>query len=337
MDTSKDPVTLDILQVLQLRTVSDPWFPGPREFVCTGATKAFIPFIPSFLSPKTTEINIGFTEDSSTVAVASIISRLSALCLNLEWIILRDLPSDPVITEAVSETLLACNRDTLEVFRVDFPLADEAREVVYQLPRLSSLWAIIQGPTSLPTLELPNLTSIDVEYDDELDWLQGFRGATLEKLESIVFRTERNDIGDFLGAFESVALTTSIKNTLSVFGFCTSRSWNPNYSSLLSFNQLKKIYIYFSCEGACSSRVDDDIIVDLARAMPKLEILQLGRAPCATPTGITVNGFIGLACCCPRLSSLRIHFQSTSLVEAVTSATARSRSEEPVSRGRIAL
>jgi len=67
--------------------------------------------------------------------------------------------------------------------------------------------------------------------------------------------------------------------------------------------------------------------------MPKLEILRLGKAPCKTPTGITVNGLISLACHCPHLFELCIHFRANTLVEAVARATARSRSNEPVSRG----
>jgi len=234
--------------------------------------------------------------------------------------------------------LLACNQDTLQQFYVDSPLIEEAREVLYQLPRLANMWAVIQKPTSLPTMALPNLVSIDIEYDGDLNWLQGFRGATLGGLGLVVFRTGANVIGDPLGAFESVALTTSAKDTLLGFRFFTSRPWNPNYSALLSFNQLKEVEIVFSCGGGCSSRVDDDTIIDLARGMPKLEVLQLGRTPCQTPTGITVNGLINLACRCPHLLKLRIHFQAATLVEAATSATAPSPSDEPaISRKDCAL
>ena len=329
VNTSKDPVTSDILQVLQLRTVNDPWLPRLRIFVLKGATEAFTPVIPLFLSAQTTVIHIIFAKGLPTTVVVSTISWLPKLCPNLEYIGLEKLPRHPVITEAVSEMLLAYNRDTLREFRVDSPLTEEAREIVYRLPKLMVLWMVIQGPTLLPTVILPNLTAIRVECNDDLNWLQGFRGATLEKLEFIVFHTERNDIGDFLEAFERVALTTSIKNTLSGFRFHTSRPWNPNYSSLLSFSQLKELEIHFSCEGGCSSRVDDDIIVSLARAMPKLEVLRLGDIPCNTPTGITVNGLINLACRCPHLLKLRIHFQTTTLVGAATNATAPSPSDKP--------
>ena len=332
VDTSEDPVTPDVLIALQLRTINDPWLPRLRRFDCQGATEEFIPFIPLFLTRKTTVICIVFAEDTPAIVVALAISRLPLLCPDLDDIALNILPRDPAITEAVSEVLLACNPNTLRNFEVDSPLTEEAREVVYRLPRLSNLWAIIQGPISLPTVALPSLTTIDIEYGADMNWLQGFRGAGLEKLETITFRTESDHIGDFLGTFESVALTTSVQNALSEFRFYTSRSWNPNYSSLLSFNKLKEVEIEFSCGGGCSSRIDDDTIGNLAQTMPKLEVLRLGKAPCSTRTGITVNGLIGLACRCPRLSELRIHFQATTLVEAATSATTPSPSDKPVSR-----
>ena len=252
--------------------------------------------------------------------VASIISRLSTLCPDLESIYFNSLTRDPVITDAVSEMLLGCNRDTLRYFQVDSPLTKEAREVLCQLPKLSVLWTVIQGPTSLPQVELPNLTLIDLEYDGHTEWLQGFRGAVLEKLDRVFLRCESEGIGDFLGAFESVALTTSVPTTLSVMKFCTSQSWNPNYRSLLRFTQLKKLVVEFHCDGICSSRVDDDTIISLARTMPKLEVLQLGGKPCGTPTGVTIKGLIALACGCLRLSKLRIHFEATSLVQGATGA-----------------
>jgi len=321
VDTTEDPASLDIITVLQLRIINGPWLPNLETFECEKTTKAFLPFIPILLSPKTTRIVIGFAKSVPKVAAASTIARLSKLCPDLESITLNILPRDPVITGVVSEMLLACNRDTLRGFYVNSPLTKEAREVVYRLPKLVGLWGIIQGPTSLPTMALPNLTAIYVEYDDDLSWLQGFRGAALERLEAVTFHSESKKIGDFLGAFESAALTTSTHwNALSKFRFRTLRSWNPNYSSLLSLNRMRELEIEFSCGGSCSSRVDDDIVMSLARTMPELEILQLGRMPCNTPTGVTVNGLIGLARRCLHLSKLCIHFQATSLVEAATSA-----------------
>ena len=78
--------------------------------------------------------------------------------------------------------------------------------------------------------------------------------------------------------------------------------------------------------------------MSLARAMPKLELLLLGGKPCQTPTGVTLNGLIGLARRCPRLSKLRVHFQAASLVDAVIGATTSSLpDDEPVVQQGIAL
>ena len=229
-----------------------------------------------------------------------------------------------MIAASVSTMLLANNRDTLQCLRVDSPLTDEACEAVYTLPALRNLSAVIKKGNSLPTVVLPNLTELDVEYDHDHGWLQGFRGATLGKLASVTFRPEHKPMDNFLDAFEKVALTTSIRDTLSRFCLHTSYPWNPNYSSLLPFTQLTYIAIGFSCDGGCPSTVDDDIITDLARTIPKLETLELGGVPCReVRTGVTAKGLAVLAHHCPDLSSLRMHFQVASLGMAPdTGATA---------------
>jgi len=333
VDTSEDPVASDMLLTLQIRTANEPLLPRLKSFECEEATEAFIPFIPLFFSPQTTEISISFAEDPPTVAVASMISGFPTLCPDLAHITLEGLPRDTVIIGAVSEMLLACNPGSLQTLQMDSPLTEEAREVVYKLPRLTDLWAIIQGSTSLPTVTLPNLTAVGVEFEDDLDWLRGFRGVKFDKLESVTFWSYSDPDGDFPRAFECVALAASAQNILSTFRYYTSRSWNPDYRSLLSFKQLKELEIEFSCSSGCSSTVDDDIIMNIARAMPKLEILQLGGEPCGTSTGVTVGGLFALASRCPNLTKLCIHFQASSLVDAATSAaTASVVDDNPVVR-----
>ena len=60
--------------------------------------------------------------------------------------------------------------------------------------------------------------------------------------------------------------------------------------------------------------------MDLARAMPKLKVLQLGGTPCKTGGGVTVKGLVALSRGCRFLSELRIHFQAPNFVEAATRA-----------------
>ena len=61
--------------------------------------------------------------------------------------------------------------------------------------------------------------------------------------------------------------------------------------------------------------------------MPKLKILRLGGMPCRIPTGVTFKGLITLACNCPQLSELCIHFRADSLVEATAGGEPPSPSE----------
>ena len=334
VDPSEDPVTPDTLFALQLRAAGEPLLPRLVAFKCKNANAAFIPFIPSFLCRKTVQIGFhGFSIGTPTLMVTSMIVRLPALSPDLEHITLSPLPRDPSITEAVSEMLITCNRNTLQWFRVDSPLTEEARGVAYQLPKLSELCTVVQGRTLLPPVALPNITVIDLEYGAHFDWLQGFRGQVLDNLDTIYFSSHSNQAGDFLGAFESVALTTSIPTALSTFWYTTTRPWNPNYRPLLSFVQLNNLVVAFPCNEHCSSGVDDNLIVDLVRALPKLGILKLGGAPCGNPTGITAKGLIALACGCRHLSELRIHFQTASLIQPVPAPGTLSPTEgEPVVR-----
>jgi len=219
-----------------------------------------------------------------------------------------------MITAAVSAMLVSSNRNTLRNLQVDCPLTEEARQAVCNLPNLCGLELVIEKDSLLPTVVLPNLTKLDIKYNHDHSWLQGFHGVTLRKLAWVKFHTECKSIGDFLEAFERVALPASIQDALSEFRFYTSRAWIPNYSSLLSFTQLTHLDIEFSCDGGCPSRVDDNVIMDLARTMQKLETLRLGDPPCHNfPTGVTTKGLMVLGHHCLGLHTLCIHFKVDSL------------------------
>ena len=188
-----------------------------------------------------------------------------------------------MITVAVSELVLNANANSLKLFDVDVPLTEEACGVICKQCNLRTLQIIIDRPTMLPTLVLPNLTNLQIEYHHGLDWLQGFNGASLGKLTELSFPSVSDSIGNFLGASETVALTTSIPSTLSTFKFFTSHPWRPIYHSLFRPSQLQVLTIKSSCEPDCLSELDDDTVTDLARAMPRLVVLQLGDPPCETP------------------------------------------------------
>jgi len=310
-----DVLSFEVFSVLQPRTINDFLLPNLNTLFLSKIEKLFVPSIPLLLSPNTTSLFLMFSGSDNFIAmVASTITILPTLCPNLHTIGLPIISRDPMITAAVSEMVLATNRNTLQHFFVDSPLTEEAREVVYKLPNLCDLSVVIEKGTSLPSASLPNLTEITIKCEDEGDWPRLFHGASLGKLETVTFYPQSEEIGDFLEAFERAALSSSLQNTLSKFSLEPGCSWNPNYSSLLSFTQLVELEIEFSCDSGCSSRVDDNVIVDLSRAMPKLRELKLGDEPCAEfTTGVTVKGLMALALHCPDLRRLRVHFQVASL------------------------
>ena len=310
-----DPLSSEVFPVLQLYAIREPMFPNLKTLGLWSVSGKSVPFIPLFFSPRIIAINIAFIRsDSPAAMVAPMVAALPTLCPNLQEILLGSLPREPMITPAASEMLIANSRNALRTVFVNSPLTEEAYEVIFKHPDLRELSVTIERDTSFPSVVFSNLTRLIINYDNDNDWLRMFHGATFGKLEVVTFFSESEQIGDFLGAFERVALAASFQNTLTRFHFRTSCSWDPDYSSLLRFTRLADLEIGFSCDDGCSSTVDDDIITNLAQAMPKLESLRLGDPPCREiPIGVTVKGLVALASHCPDLGYLRIHFHVASL------------------------
>ena len=193
---------------------------------------------------------------------------------------------------------------------MDSPLTEEATRVVFQLADLRGLWTVFTEPISLQEVSLPNLAILDIEYYRGHGWLRQFRGTTFSKLTEVTFHAECQQVGDFLEAFEHFALATSASAVLSHFRFRASLAWNPSYSSLLAFKQLKELNLEFSCHDGCSSFIDEKTLVTLAQAMPKLEILKLGKAPCEVLGFVTIHGLVALAHHCRGVSRLCVHFRT---------------------------
>ena len=309
-----DFLPLHVLSVLQFHTPGKHLLPNLKTLKLSSmpAARDSISFIPLFLSPKLTVIELRFSKlNAYRVMAASMIATLPITCPDLQKIRLEGLPRDPVIICAVSQFVTA-NRGTLRSFHVDSPLTQEAAEILYKSPHLCELHTVVDGPTSLPAMELPNLTRMDIKFYHHYDWLQGFLGASLGKLVSLTFRCESRLTG-LLEAFKQATVATSIPTTLLTFHLCTTRPWRPNYRSLLPFTHLTKLDIEFPCVSNCSSTIDDDSITELAQALHELEFLYLGGRPCEASAGVTAKGLSALAYYCPHLRHLRIHFQIATL------------------------
>ena len=148
--------------------------------------------------------------------ITSTITALLTLCPNLQSIGLYSLPKDS-IAAAVSGMLLVTNRNILQQTYVDSPSTEEAGELLYKSPNLCGLSVAIERETSLPSASLLHLTRLTIIYDNTAGWSRLFHEATLGRLESVSFVLGSEQIGDFLGAFERVALSSSVQNALSEF------------------------------------------------------------------------------------------------------------------------
>ena len=322
LNLSEELIPSNALSVLQLRTLNEPLLPNLKSLEFKEAAADIIPFIPLFLSPRATDIEVRFDSDPPAVMAASMVINLPRLCPHAQKILFQPLPRDPTVTNAASEMLLTCNLDALRFFYVDSTLTKEATQVVCQLPKLCGLWMVITESTSLPEVSLLNLTELDIEYHRGHDWLRRLHGMSFSKLTEVTFHAECQQVGAFLEAFEDFAIATSASAVLAGFEFYTSCPWNPNYRSLLGFKQLKVLILEFSCRDGCSSSIDDETLITLVQAILKQVTLKLGRAPCQVSGGVTIHGLIALAHHCRDISKLRVHFRTNSLTEALA--------EEPV-------
>ena len=308
-----------VYHILRRYVFNGPLLPNLTTLDLRPVREPLISSIRSLVPPTITSISLGSLAFSlSESGLVLVIEDLPTNFPNVRDIIIRPLPRTPLITAAASKMFLTTNRNTLRRFHVDSPLTEEATEATYKSQNLCGLSVVIEKGTPMPSAPLPNLIHLQIRCDDGSDGLQLLRRVTSGKLKSVDFTIKSRPADDFLEAFKEAAFSSSIQDTLSAIRIVADWSWKPNYSSLLPFTRLVDLEIQTYCDDSCS-RVDDDIIIDLSRAMPKLESLKLGSGPCRKFTGgVTVEGLVALAYNCPNLSSLCVHFQVASLSDPPT-------------------
>lgn len=316
---------------LQYLASNEPLLPRIKALYLWFFAAEFAPLIPSCISPGTASLSIDFDDSNLTVAsIAMTITAIQARCPDLRKIAFFGLPRDQIITAAVTKLLVTTNQNALRSLDIHSALTAQAREVVHKLPNLTDLTVVVEENTPMLPLVHPSLPNLTIMFNHDRDYSQVFREARLEKLKSMrVFFTSEM-VGDFLEEFARTPLAASAKNTLSDFQLFADFTWNPDYSPLLSFTQLTRLTIESPCTSPCSSNVNDDTVIDLARAMPKLVTLHLGYHPCRNvSTGITVRGLVALAHHCSHLEILCVHFRVYTLSTPPATPLANSRAIPP--------
>ena len=101
-----DPVpSLEFFSVIQPRAINEPLFPNMKALDLWRVEERSIPFVPLFLSPRTTSIKLRFGSNLSEEMVTSTVRALPTLRPNLQAIKLYYCPGGPVITAAISGML----------------------------------------------------------------------------------------------------------------------------------------------------------------------------------------------------------------------------------------
>ena len=113
-DYSDSVPSPEVLSVIQPRTINEPLSPNLETLDLWRVEERFIPFVPLFLSPRTTSIEPRFVPNVREDVVASMVKALQKLCPNSEAIKLYYCPGDPAITVAIFRMLLVTNRNCLQ-------------------------------------------------------------------------------------------------------------------------------------------------------------------------------------------------------------------------------
>ena len=210
------------------------------------------------------------------------------------------------LTEEISAFIIG-RGESLREFHSNLALSPEAVAHLVNLPNLRN-WTTEQKPprvTALfhngipgsPISLLPSLKSIQLRGDAALEWLPLFNTTKNRGPPSTV-------VGGNLSHLRYTHSTLPINSTL--------------LSKLLPLTDLVEVTLDLRCmsSGAvgCASRFSDQDVEVLALALPKLEVLVLGEAPCGANTcSTTILSLLFLSIHCASLKQLNVHFRMTTI------------------------
>ena len=214
------------------------------------------------------------------------------------------------LTEEVSTFILRCG-ESLREFHSNLALSPEAVAHLVNLPNLRN-WTTEQKPprvTALihggvpdgPTSLLPSLESLQLRGEAALEWLS-------------LFDTTKN----------CYPTRTVVADNLShlLYSHSTLIADSTLLSKLLPLANLVEVTLCLRCtspeDTGCASGFSDEDVECLAIALPKLEVLRLGEAPCGANTcPTTILSLFFLSIHCANLKLLSIHFRTTNMATDV--------------------
>ena len=281
------------------------------------------PLITAFLSPRLTKIDIApdtslglasrFVDELTgkppidAVSVLRAAIKMSPSSLQFLRIYLDTGPgaSPTGLTEEIS-TFILRSGESLREFHSNLVLSPEAVIHLWNLPNLHA-WTTEQIPPPITALIhdaipdghtslLPSLRSLQLRDEAALEWLS-------------LFDTTNN-------SYPPQSLVADNLSHL-LYAHSTLVADSTLLSKFIPLINLVEITAGLQCmqRGAgCASRFSDQDVEHLALALPKLEVLKLGEAPCSDNTcPTTILSLLFLSIHCASLRLLSVHFRTTNM------------------------
>jgi len=263
-------------------------------------TDSALLFIRLFLSPRLKGVTLYTypipTQSGLSTAVAQVISLLP---ISLEEVSIEPgYEGDEALADAVSSFICRCG-PSLRSFSTCMPLSEVATRHVVQLPNLRS-WTVTNGPPrAVPASILPSLEQLHLDKPEALPWLH-----LLASRQKGIVQDRSASVARTRESLKSITCprSTVVDSTL--------------LSSFITFQNLATLRVQAHCPRAegCMFRLTDDDMENLATALPRLEILELGR-PCSyNSCNNTVASLLSISIHCLDLTVLETHFNARTIV-----------------------
>jgi hypothetical protein len=327
------------LELLRARFSNRRMLPNLRKLdwdnTCA-ATRDIKIILPLFISPFLTTIKLTLKNASHAQAAAPLLAPAhnSLRSIYIAW-------KGPGLVQELSTLLLECNPNQLHEFNVDSPVPWKAFLYASQLPNLRH-WTIkpdgMEPPSgaSLPTTMFPSLKSLLVKgIDADSIWLQSLARIHSKRLETLGLDLENPVTAkEVLPTAFKYLRSSGLHQTLKKLSI---RPQGPDFfgleidgrtiEDLPPLNRLTVLDISFICgPDKCGPKLSDEALERLVKAVPNLESLFLGKAPCSRPVDNSIKSLVAIAKHCKRLEKLVIHING----EAVISHYKRYRGEDPI-------
>lgn len=283
-------------------------------------------FLTSFLSPQLTRIDITTNSRLSPAetvepwvgeipadALAAMRSAINMFPPSLKVLALRlGDGQETRLTEDISAYILKCGESLLELFS-NLVFSIEALVHLMNLPNLRE-WTTDQEPPQVadlirhgvpdgPASLFPSLQLLQLRGEPALGWLSFFSASK----DQFPPWTLAGNLIHLTYVHPAVVVDSSL------------------LSKFLPFTNVVELFVGEGCplipllvDARCTSRFTDQDVESLAIAMPKLEVLTLGKWLCGANTcPTTVLSLLFLSVHCTKLRRLSIHFRTSNMAADV--------------------